>query len=227
LSRDPAKALAAETAVEGEVRSGMRLGLGTGTTALLMLEALAERLRDGRLRDVAGVPTSETTAARAHELGIPLLTLAEQPQLDLTIDGADEIDPELRLIKGLGGAHLREKVVAVASSRMVVIADESKLVERLGQRAPLPVEVIRFAEPVCRRLLSDLGWEPELRVAGDEPFGTDEGNHILDCRRADWSRPEALAADIERIPGVVEHGMFLGLARAAYVGGPDGVRTLF
>src|SRR5437867_1766602 len=157
------KAAAAEEAVEREVRSGMRLGLGTGSTAMLMLESIAARLRDGRLTELAGVPTSEGTAARARELGIVLLTLEQAPALAVTIDGADEIDPSLRLIKGLGGAHLREKVVACASARMVVVADESKLVERLGDRAPLPVEVVPFARPVCERLLCDLGWAPELR----------------------------------------------------------------
>lgn len=226
MSADPLKALAAEAAVEAEVRSGMRLGLGTGSTAVLMLDALARRLADGRLADVAGVPTSEATAARARELGIPLLTLADQPQLDVTIDGADEIDPALRLIKGMGGAHLREKVVAVASRRMVVCADESKLVERLGQRMPLPAEVIPFAVPVCRRLLAGLGWQAELRMADGAAFVTDEGNHIFDCTRPDWSAPEALAADLDGIPGLVEHGLFLGIARAAYVASSEGARTL-
>jgi ribose 5-phosphate isomerase A len=223
---DAEKRLAGEAALDREVRTGMRLGLGTGSTAALMLDALAERLADGRLRDVTGVPTSEATAERCRQLGIPLATLAELPELDLAIDGADEIDPSLRLIKGLGGSHLREKVVACAAARFVVIADASKLVRRLGDHAPLPVEVIPFARPVAARLLEGLGWSPELRLRDDAPYVTDEGNHILDCRRDDWSDPERLAAELEAVPGVVEHGLFLGIARAAYVAETGGVLML-
>jgi ribose 5-phosphate isomerase A len=224
--RDALKRAAADAAVEAEVRSGMCLGLGSGSTAALMLDALAERLGDGRLADVSGVPTSETTAARCRELGIPLHTLAERSSLDVAIDGADEIDPALRLIKGLGGAHLREKVVAAAAGRFAVVADESKLVAQLGDKAPLPVEVVRFAEPVSDRLLRRLGWEPELRLRDGEPWITDEGNHLLDCRRADWSDPERLEAEVAAVPGVVAHGMFIGVASVAYVATSDGVRTL-
>jgi ribose 5-phosphate isomerase A len=213
-------------AVEAYVRSGMRMGLGTGSTAALMLEELAARLSDGRLSDVVGVPTSEDTAQRCNRLGIPLITLDHHPRLDLVIDGADEIDPSLRLIKGLGGAHLREKVVACACRQMVVVADDSKLVDRLGERAPLPVEVIGFARAVCQRRLEELGWRPELRMAGREPFTTDEGNLILHCRRDDWSDPERLAAGLDAIPGVVEHGFFLGMASAAVIATPSGVRVL-
>jgi ribose 5-phosphate isomerase A len=220
------KAEAGTAAVDRFVRSGMRLGLGTGSTAAKMLDALGARLASGDLGDVAGVPTSTATAERCGELGIPLLTLAEAGELDLVIDGADEIDPGLDLIKGLGGAHLREKVVAAAGRRMVVVADESKLVERLGERAPLPVEVIAFALPVAERLLRGLGWEPELRVDGGRPFVTDEGNRILHCRRAEWDDPRALAADVSEVPGVVAHGFFLGFASAAVVATRDGVRLL-
>ena len=220
------KRAAAEAAVDAEVRSGMCLGLGSGSTATLMLDALADRLRHGRLADVSGVPTSEATAARCRELGISLHTLDERSRLDVAIDGADEVDPELRLIKGLGGAHLREKVVAAAADRFAVVADESKLVARLGERAPLPVEVVRFAEPVSARLLRDLGWEPEQRQRDGDPWITDEGNHILDCRRADWSDPERLEAEVAAVPGVVGHGMFLGFASVAYVATSDGVRVL-
>ena len=170
------KAEAGAEAVDRFVRSGMRLGLGSGSTAAKMLDALGERLASGALSDIAGVPTSAATAARCGELGIPLLTLEDVAELDVVIDGADEIDPSLDLIKGLGGAHLREKVVASAARRMVVVADETKLVSRLGERAPLPVEVIPFALPVAERLLRDLGWEPELRVDAGRPFVTDEGN---------------------------------------------------
>jgi len=160
------KADAADAAVEAEVRSGMRLGLGTGSTAALMLESLARRLEDGRLERIEGVPTSEVTAARCQELGIPVRSLEELPELDVGIDGADEIDPQLRLIKGLGGAFLREKVVAAAARRFVVIADESKLVGRLGDHAPLPVEVVQFAAAGCDRHLRAQSWRPELRMDG-------------------------------------------------------------
>jgi ribose 5-phosphate isomerase A len=222
-----AKRAAAEAAVEAEVRSGMRLGLGTGSTANEVLATLGARLADGRLHDLVGVPTSDATAARCGELGIPLATLDALRRLDVAIDGADEIDPELRLVKGLGGAHLREKVVACAADRFVVVADDSKLVGRLGERAPLPVEVIPFARAACERRLEGLGWLPALRVAHDgRPFATDEGNLILDCRRGDWSAPERLAAELAGVPGVVEHGMFLGIAAAAYVATPSGVRVL-
>ena len=220
------KAEAGAAAVDRFVRSGMRLGLGSGSTAAKMLDALGERLASGALADVAGVPTSAATAASCAELGIPLLTLEEAGELDLVIDGADEIDPALDLIKGLGGAHLREKVVAAAAREMVVVADETKLVARLGERAPLPVEVITFALPVAERLLRGLGWEPELRVDDGRPFVTDEGNRILHCRREEWVDTEALAADISQVPGVVAHGFFLGFASAAVVATREGVREL-
>ena len=227
MSADELKREAGERAVADEVRSGMRVGLGSGSTAMLMLEALAARLGDGRLGGIVGVPTSETTGARARELRIPLSDLASEPMLDVVIDGADEIDPELRLIKGLGGAFLREKVVAAAGRRMVVVADESKLVRRLGEHAPLPVEVIPFARPLCQRLLEEAGWRPEIRPgAAGGPYVTDEGNLILDCRRSDWEDPAALAAGIERIPGVAGHGLFLGYATRAVVATPSGVRVL-
>jgi ribose 5-phosphate isomerase A len=224
---DPRRAAAARRAVADFVSDGMRLGLGTGSTAALMLEALAARIAAGDVRDVVGVPTSEATAAACRRLGIPLRTLDECPALDVVIDGADEIDPELNLIKGLGGAHLREKVVACAGRLMVVIADDAKLVSRLGERVPLPVEVVEFALPVCNRLLRDRGWEPARRMRADgSPFVTDEGNAILDCRRDDWSDPAALARALHEIPGVVEHGFFLGIAGVAVVGGADGVSVL-
>jgi ribose 5-phosphate isomerase A len=220
------KAEAGAAAVDRFVRSGMRLGLGSGSTAAKMLDALGERLASGALADVAGVPTSAATAARCAELGIPLLTLDQAGELDLVIDGADEIDPRLDLIKGLGGAHLREKVVAAAAREMVVVADETKIVGRLGERAPLPVEVITFALPVAERLLRGLGWEPEPRVDDGRPFVTDEGNRILHCRREEWVDTEALAADISQVPGVVAHGFFLGFASAAVVATREGVREL-
>jgi ribose 5-phosphate isomerase A len=227
VSADALRRAAGEEAVARYVRDDMRLGLGTGSTASAMIEALAARLVVGALRGVCGVPTSEATADLCRRLDVPLTTLAETPELDVVIDGADEIDPDLDLIKGLGGAHLREKVVASAGRAMIVVADESKLVRRLGERAPLPVEVVEFALPVCERALRAMGWEPTRRTAADRtPFVTDEGNAILDCRREDWTDAAALAAAVKAVPGVVEHGFFLGLATAAVVGTADGIRVL-
>jgi ribose 5-phosphate isomerase A len=223
---EPLKRDAAETAIEAEVRSGMVLGLGTGSTARWVLDGLAARLSDGRLDGLVGVPTSAATAARCRQLEIPLATLDQRPALDLAIDGADEIAPGLALIKGLGGAHLREKVVACASARFVVVADETKLVARLGDRSPLPVEVTAFARAVCDRLLREQGWTPALRMRDGDPWITDEGNLLLDCRRDDWSDPAALQRALADTPGVVEHGLFLGMAAAAYVAAAGGVRVV-
>jgi ribose 5-phosphate isomerase A len=217
---------AAEAALEAEVRTGMVLGLGTGSTARWLLEGLAARLGDGRLAEIVGIATSQATAARCRELGIPLTTLDQRPAIDLAVDGADEIAPGLALIKGMGGAHLHEKVVACAAARFVVVADETKLVDRLGDRAPLPVEVIAFARTVCERLLGEEGWSPELRIRDGGPWITDEGNLILDCRRQDWSDPPALERALAGMPGVVGHGLFLGMAAAAYVAAEGGVRVL-
>lgn len=225
--RDALKRAAAESAIDAEVRSGMVLGLGTGSTAAFLLDGLAERLSDGRLADIVGVPTSQATADRCRELGIPLAALADRPLLDVAIDGADEVGPGLDLIKGLGGAHLREKVIACSARRFVVVCDDSKLVDRLGQHAPLPVEAIAFALPLCRRLLEAEGWSWSLRMgAGGAPFVTDEGNRILDCRRDDWSDLPGLAARVSAVPGIVAHGLFLGIAAAAHVAGADRVSVL-
>jgi ribose 5-phosphate isomerase A len=219
------KRAAAERALD-LVESGMRLGLGTGSTAEVMLEALAARLRDGRLREIVGVPTSEATACRAASLHIPLTTLDRQPRLDLTLDGTDEVDPRLDLIKGLGGALLREKIVAASSSRMVVMADDSKRVGRLGERAPVPVEIVAFGRALVARRVRDLGGEPSLRLAaGGRPFVTDEGHAILDCRFGPFEA-SALAAALAAIPGVVEHGLFVGLATHVALAGPGGVTLL-
>ena len=227
MSSEALRRAAGEEAVARYVRDGMRLGLGTGATASAMIEVLAARLAAGDVRDIVGVPTSEATAALCRRLGVPLTTLAETPHLDAVIDGADEVDPRLDLIKGLGGAHLREKVVASAGRAMIVVADESKLVAHLGERAPLPVEVVEFALPVCDRLLRERGWEPVRRMRPDgSPFVTDEGNAIVDCLRGDWSDPAALAHALHEIPGVVEHGFFLGIAGVAVVGAADGVSVL-
>jgi ribose 5-phosphate isomerase A len=208
----------------------MRVGLGTGSTAAHFVELLAERVRDG-LRVVA-VPTSEVTRAQAERLGIPLTTLDETPELDLTVDGADEVAPDLSLIKGAGGALLREKIVATASARMVVIADQSKRVATLG-RFPLPVEVVPFGLEATRRAVEAAAaaagapGPARLRRGQDgHAFVTDGGHFILDAALERIARPEVLAARLAAIPGVVEHGLFIGLARAAVIAGPDGVNVV-
>ncbi len=210
------------------VEPGMRLGLGTGTTARHFVDLLGEKVAGGL--NVRCVATSEATLAQANGLGIPMTTLDEMPELDLTIDGADEIDPKLRLIKGGGGALLREKIVAAASARMAVIADASKLVQRLGA-FPLPVEVVPFGLAATRRhieaALSSLGLAGPLRLRGDAtPYVTDGQHYILDCSLGAIPDPEGLGAALSRIPGVVEHGLFIGYARVAFVAGAEAVETL-
>ena len=227
--RENQKRLAAARALE-EVRDGMRLGLGTGSTARHFVELLGEKVAVG-LR-VTCVPTSEITAEQARGLGIPLTTLDETPELDLTVDGADEVAADLTLIKGGGGALLREKIVAAASLRMVVIADESKLVETLGAY-PLPVEVNAFGLAVTQRAVEQVvgkegeGGTVRLRSNSDgTPFLTDGGHLILDALFGRISRPKAVAEALQDIPGVVEHGLFIGLCRRAYVAGDAGVRLV-
>jgi ribose 5-phosphate isomerase A len=228
LSQDELKSRAAARALEF-VESGMKLGLGSGTTARAFVLLLADRVRDGL--DVVCVPTSETTRALAEQHGVPLSTLDELPALDLTIDGADEFDPQLRLIKGGGGALLREKIVAAASNSMVVITDASKQVQTLG-RFPLPVEVNRFGLGATRRLVGEaahrlgLGGDIALRQSGEESFVTDGGHLILDCHFGAIRDPERLAAALFAVPGVVEHGLFIDLARAVVLADPAGTRVI-
>jgi ribose 5-phosphate isomerase A len=212
------------------VRPGMRLGLGTGSTAAHFVELLGERVRAGL--DVVAVPTSEATRSQAERLGIALTTLDATPDLDLTVDGADEIAPDLTLIKGGGGALLREKVVASASGKMIVIADESKWVNVLG-RFPLPVEIISFGATVTRRAVEMAAAETgcpgpaPLRKGRDgHAFVTDGGHWLIDAQLQRIAEPQALAARLSAIPGVVEHGLFIGLARAAIIAGPAGVRIV-
>lgn len=212
------------------VEDGMRLGLGTGSTAALFVAALGERVAAGL--DVVGVPTSEATRRQADALGIRLATLEEEPELDLTVDGADEIDPALNLIKGGGGALLREKIVACASRRMLVIADGSKEVGTLG-RFPLPVEVVPFGLETTRRriaaLLRETGFaaEPTLRRRPDgRPFETDGGHLILDMVLGAIPDAPALAHALSGLVGVVEHGLFIGLASAALIGTESGTRMM-
>jgi ribose 5-phosphate isomerase A len=220
------KRQAAECALQ-YIQSGMTLGLGTGSTATHMLHVLAEALRDGRLRDIVGVPTSDAIGVLARQLGVPIATLDERPQLDLALDGADEIDPSLNLIKGLGGALLREKIVEASADRFIVLADQTKLVARLGTRAPVPVEVVEFGLPLAKRRLAGLGCVPSLRrIADGRAFRTDEGHVILDCRFPGIADAAALNAAINAIPSVVEHGLFVGMAAVALVGGTAGVATM-
>src|SRR5689334_19001598 len=210
------KRLAAESAVT-QVESGMTVGLGTGSTAEFVLLALARRIREG-LR-ITGVPTSERTAARARELGIPLTELTGP--IDIAIDGADEVERgTLHLIKGRGGALLREKIVAQAAARFLVVVDHTKLVDRLGA-ARVPVEVVQFGWQVTARRIRDLGGKPERR-----DFVTDNGNYILDCDFGIIPAPDHLADELDGIPGVVDHGLFIGLTAEVHVGTPSGVQIL-
>ena len=224
FKRDAARAAAAI------VESGMKLGLGTGSTAAKLVEELAIRVRGGL--DVICVPTSEATRKLAEAAGIRLTTLDQAPHLDLTIDGTDEIDPVLTLIKGGGGALLREKIVATASDRMVVIADISKRVSALGA-FPLPVEIVPFGATATRNMVAamvrEIGYEGTigLRTSKDgKPFVTENGNLILDCAFGRIAEPLDLAAALRIIPGVVEHGLFIGLCDQAFLAGPDGVDEL-
>lgn len=230
MSADPLeslKQLAAKHAVD-LVQSGMVLGLGHGSTTRHAVDILGERVQSGELRNIVGVPTSEYTRGQARSLGIPLATLAEQPELDLAIDGADEVDPDLNLIKGLGGALLREKIVEIAARRFVVIVDESKLVGRLGTRGPLPVEVTQFAWEAHIRWLSSLGCQAELRREADgAPFVTDNGNYIVHCTFPEGiSDPLSLSRTLLERPGILEHGLFLGMATEVLVAGEGGVRLI-
>jgi ribose 5-phosphate isomerase A len=226
-SPDTLKRAAAAKALEC-VRSGMRIGLGTGSTVAHFVDLLGERIRDGMLSGIVGVPTSIRTTDQAHAVGIPLGSLHELAPLDLTVDGADEVDPGLDLIKGLGGALLREKMVAAASRRLVIVADDAKCVLRLGTRAPVPVEVVPFAWQVHLPFFESLGAHPVLRTHADgTPLPTDNGNYVIDCHFADGlTDPKSLETRIQSRVGVVENGLFLGLATEAFIAGADGIQEL-
>lgn len=219
----------AARAALAHVHDGMRLGIGSGSTAEEFVKLLAERVDGGFT--IIGVPTSERTAALCMQLGVPLSSLDETPELDLTIDGADEVGPELSLIKGGGGALLREKIVAAASRRMIVIADRSKKVEMLGA-FPLPIEVNRFGlkatELAIAKAAASLGLSGPLvvRTRDDQPFVTDGGHLIVDASFGRIPDPRALSGALHAIPGVVEHGLFLGMASTAILAGQDGIEVL-
>ncbi len=219
------KRQAAERAV-ALVQSGMVVGLGTGSTAVWAVRRIGALLADGQLQRIVGIPTAEVTAREAERCGVPLGSLDDHPSVDVTIDGADEIDPALNLIKGLGGALLREKIVAAASRRLVIVADESKRVAQLATRTPVPVEVIPFARRPVAGYLASLGARVVQRRQQGETFITDEGNIILDCHFPGLLNPPEMAQLIRAQPGVVEHGLFLGMATEAIVAGARGVLVL-
>ena len=223
MAKDESLTALGKTAA-GYVEDGMNVGLGTGRAAVAFVRALGERVKTG-LR-IFGVPTSEATRELAGSLGIPLVTLAEVPALDLTIDGADEVDPNLDLVKGLGGALVREKIVAASSRRFIVVVGSEKLVERLGVKTPLPVEVVPFALPLAEKRLVALGSRPVLRRKDGKTFVSDNGNWILDCQFREIPDPGSLDAAIRAIPGVVGTGLFVGMAERVLVQHRESVRVL-
>lgn len=210
------------------IEEGMVVGLGTGSTVAFLLDEVARRRAGGEWREIRCIPTSSRTATRAAELGIPLTDLAHAPYVDLTIDGADEVNPDLDLIKGMGGALLREKIVAAASRRLFIIVDESKRVSRLGTRSPLPVEVDPFGAAVQMEFLRSLGSEPTLRtVQGEEPLVTDGGNWIIDCRFPNGiDDPGALEIKLNNQPGIVENGLFIQRATEVIVASEKGTEVV-
>lgn len=214
--------MAAQAAVE-IVSDGMVLGLGTGSTATFAIEILGERVKQGL--KIKGVPTSESTAQLAMSVGIPIVSLDEYPQLDIDIDGADEVEPSLCLIKGGGGALLREKIVAFASKKVVIIVDEKKLVERLG-KYHLPIEIIPFSCGVVEKTLSEMGATSFVRKREGKVFHTDENNWILDCDFGLIDDPRALAQKLSVIPGIVEHGLFVDIVNQVIVGNNGQIKTL-
>ena len=224
--QDRWKKAAAEAAAK-VVEDGMVVGLGTGSTAAFFVKALARRIAREGLR-ITGMPTSEETARLARALKIKLITFATHAGVDLTVDGADEVETSmLYLIKGRGGALLREKIVASASKRMIVIADESKLVNRLGSLVAVPVETVKFGWQVTEARLSRLGGNPSLRMGRNRwPFVTDGGNYVLDCAFGPMENPEETARHLDHVVGVVEHGLFLGFTREVFIGGAEGVKLL-
>jgi ribose 5-phosphate isomerase A len=222
---DQLKQVAANSAA-AELRDGMIVGLGSGSTAKLAVDAIGLRVKEGL--QIIGIPTSERTATQARSLGIPLSTLGEHSQIDVTIDGADEVEVgTLNLIKGGGGNELREKIVATASARLIIAVDESKVVSHLGDRAKVPVEVPQFGWQATARKLANLKSTPILRLRSDgEPFVTDGGNYILDCAFGRIESPETLQRELDSVVGVVEHGLFIGLASLVFVGASGGVQRL-
>ncbi|RME97453.1 MAG: ribose 5-phosphate isomerase A [Chloroflexi bacterium] len=220
------KKIAAEKAVE-QVKSGMVLGLGTGSTTRYAVDKIGQLYQSGQLTDIVGIPTSEATAERARSYGVPLTTLDQHPVLDVAIDGADEVDPQLNVIKGLGGALLREKMVEMNAKRLIIVVDDRKVSTQLGLVSPLPVEVIPFNWKFTARWLAGLGCTPVLRGGEDSPYITDNHNYILDCHFAHGiDDPAALAATLRNRVGVVEHGLFLGMVHQVIVAAAAGVSVM-
>lgn len=208
------------------VQAGTRLGLGSGSTVNLIVAALGERIKRGELPDLHVVVASSWTETAALAAGLPLTTLDDVPLLDLSIDGADEIDPQRAMIKGGGGALLRERIVLAAARQRLIVVDESKLVQTLGERWPVPVEVVQFGWKVAAARLHEIGGRPELRMEDSKPFVTDEGNFILDCAFGRIADAHALDVTLRAIPGVMAHGLFLDFADRIVIGTVDGVREL-
>lgn len=217
------KKMAGEKAVE-YVEDGMILGLGTGSTVEYTLRKLGELVKDGL--KIKGIPTSMHTGKIAKECNIPLTTLEENPEIDLTIDGADEVDSELNLIKGGGGALTREKIIAYHSKKEIIVIDETKIVKALGTAVPLPVEVVKYGWTSTKKALEELGCTAELRKIINDPYLTDNSNYILDCGFERIEEPEQIEKDINNIPGVVENGLFIGLVDEIVVGSKQGIVTL-
>jgi ribose 5-phosphate isomerase A len=220
LDANAVKKLAAEEAVNRYVKDGMTVGLGTGSTAKFMIEKIGELVKQGY--NLTCTATSTQSEELARSLGIKVVDIDEIKEIDVTIDGADEVDPNMQLIKGLGGALLREKIVAAATVKEIIIADEFKLVDKLGTKAPLPVEVLRFGHEHTKFALERLGCKAELRMKGGKPFVTDSGNYIYDCKFTEIATPFALEMKIDVIPGVIENGLFLNTAHDVIIASPDG-----
>jgi ribose 5-phosphate isomerase A len=221
-----AKQRAGEAAL-GQVKDGMIVGLGTGSTAKYFIEAVATAVRAGKLRDIRAVPTSVNSEKLARQAGLPVVTFAQTTKIDLTVDGADEVAPDLTLIKGLGGALLREKLVAQNSSRLIIIADASKLVTKLGTKSPLPVEVTPFGFEASERFLRDLACTPTLRrKQSGEIFITDNGNYIFDCNFHEIADPRDLNQKLSARAGIVESGLFIDLAHTAIIADNQTVWTI-
>ena len=221
--RDELKQAAGERAVDF-VESGMVIGLGTGTTTVFAIRRIGALVASGELQNVLGIPTSVASKALAEEVGIPLTTLAEHPVIDLTIDGADEVDPDFNVIKGAGGALLHEKVVAQASLREVIVVDGAKLSDQLGSQHALPVEIVQFAWRTEEEYLADMGATVDVRRGADnDVYVTEEGNWILDCTFPPIADPARLSAQLSRRAGIVEHGLFLGLTTDLVVANAEGV----
>lgn len=224
--RDALKKIAGEKAVE-YVESGMVVGLGYGSTAIHALRLIGELIRRGELNGIQAIPTADLIAEEARRVGIPLTSLEEHPRIDVTIDGADEVDPNLNLIKGGGGALLREKIVAQATLVEIIVVDEQKLSPALGTNFDLPIEIIPFGRRPLEEYLRSLGAEPKVRTKTDgKPFVTDNGNYILDCHFGTIDDPYALSAELKNKAGIVEHGLFLDLASEVIIAAGDGIRSL-